>query len=108
MLWLILNRTSFKMVIIPEEMSIYESERAMQALEKYNMHSDGVIVNQVLPEVTDCEFCEARRNLQQKRLKMIEEKFSDQLVAEIPLLKEEAKGLESLEKISEMLYGQPE
>ncbi|MDZ4170721.1 MAG: TRC40/GET3/ArsA family transport-energizing ATPase, partial [Methanobacteriaceae archaeon] len=31
------DRTSFKMVIIPEEMSIYESERAMEALEKYNI-----------------------------------------------------------------------
>ena len=102
------DRTSFKMVIIPEEMSIYESERAMEALEKYNIHSDGVIVNQVMPEVTDCEFCEARRNLQQQRLKMIEEKFSDQLVAEVPLLKEEAKGLETLETVAEILYGKPD
>ncbi len=98
-------RTSFKMVVIPEEMSIYESERAMQALEKYDIHSDGVIVNQILPEETDCEFCQARRTLQQQRLKQIHEKFHDQLVAEVPLLKEEAKGVDTLENIAELLYG---
>ncbi|MEW6011316.1 MAG: TRC40/GET3/ArsA family transport-energizing ATPase [Euryarchaeota archaeon] len=99
------ERTSFKMVVIPEEMSIYESERAMEALKKYNIYSDGVIVNQILPEETDCEFCQARRTLQQKRLKQIHEKFQGQLVAELPLLKEEAKGLSTLEKVGELLYG---
>jgi arsenite/tail-anchored protein-transporting ATPase len=99
------NRTSFKMVVIPEEMSIYESERAMEALKKYNIHSDGVIVNQILPEGTHCEFCESRRKLQQKRLQSIQEKFSDQLVAELPLLNTEAKGIETLEQVAEMLYG---
>ncbi|MCG2827856.1 TRC40/GET3/ArsA family transport-energizing ATPase [Methanothermobacter sp. K4] len=102
------ERTSFKMVVIPEEMSIYESERAMKALEKYSIHADGVIVNQVLPEDSDCEFCNARRKLQQERLKQIREKFSDQVVAEVPLLKEEAKGIETLEKIARQLYGEPE
>ncbi|MDI9614570.1 TRC40/GET3/ArsA family transport-energizing ATPase [Methanothermobacter sp.] len=102
------ERTSFKMVVIPEEMSIYESERAMKALEKYSIHADGVIVNQVLPEDSDCEFCNARRKLQQERLKQIREKFSDQVVAEVPLLKEEAKGMETLEKIARQLYGEPE
>ncbi len=99
------ERTSFKMVVIPEEMSIYESERAMEALKKYNIYSDGVIVNQILPEETDCEFCQARRALQQKRLKQIHEKFQGQLVAELPLLKEEAKGVSTLEKVGELLYG---
>ncbi|MDI6818126.1 MAG: TRC40/GET3/ArsA family transport-energizing ATPase [Methanothermobacter sp.] len=102
------ERTSFKMVVIPEEMSIYESERAMKALEKYSIHADGVIVNQVLPEESDCEFCNARRKLQQERLKQIREKFSDKVVAEVPLLKKEAKGIETLEKIAEQLYGEPE
>jgi len=101
------ERTSFKMVVIPEEMSIYESERAMKALEKYNIHADGVIVNQVLPEESDCEFCNARRKLQQERLKQIREKFSDQVVAEVPLLKKEAKGIDTLERIAEQLYGEP-
>ncbi|MEN4006464.1 MAG: TRC40/GET3/ArsA family transport-energizing ATPase [Methanobacteriaceae archaeon] len=98
------ERTSFKMVVIPEEMSIYESERAMQALAKYNMIVDGVIVNQIQPEEADCEFCTARRKIQEERLKTIHEKFGNQLIAQIPLQAEEVKGMDKLKKIGEVLY----
>lgn len=99
------ERTSFKTVITPEEMSIYESERAMEALKKNNMLTDGVIVNQIQPEEADCEFCQARREIQEKRLEMIKEKFGNQVIAEIPLLNHEVKGMEELKKIGEILYG---
>ena len=89
------ERTSFKMVVIPEEMSIYESERAMEALEKNNMHTDAVIVNQIQPEEADCDFCRARRQIQQKRMQSIRQKFGNQVVAEIPLFREEIRGTEN-------------
>ena len=99
------DRTTFKTVIIPEEMSIYESERAMEALHKCNMNTDGIIVNQIQPEEADCEFCRARRNIQEKRLKTIQRKFGDQVIAEIPLMNHEVKGLDELKEIGEILYG---
>jgi arsenite-transporting ATPase len=102
------ERTSFKMVVIPEEMSIYESERAMEALAKFNMTADGVIVNQIQPEEADCEFCAARRKIQEQRLKTIHEKFGNQLIAQIPLQAEEVKGMAKLAGIAEILYGEPE
>jgi arsenite-transporting ATPase len=102
------ERTSFKMVVIPEEMSIYESERAMEALAKFNMTADGVIVNQIQPEEADCEFCAARRKIQEQRLKTIHEKFGNQLIAEIPLQAEEVKGMTKLTSIGKILYGDPE
>ena len=102
------ERTSFKMVVIPEEMSIYESERAMEALSKYNMTSDGVIVNQIQPEEADCEFCAARRRIQEQRLKTIHEKFGNKLIAQIPLQAEEVKGMSKLTHIAQILYGEPE
>jgi arsenite-transporting ATPase len=98
-------RTTFKTVVIPEEMSIYESERAMQALKKFNMTTDGVIVNQIQPEEADCEFCAARRKIQEQRLKTIQEKFGQQVIAEIPLQKHEVKGMERLTEIGDILYG---
>ncbi len=99
------ERTTFKAVIIPEEMSIYESERAMEALKKNNMLTDGVIVNQIQPEEADCDFCKARREIQEKRLQMIKEKFGNQVIAEIPLMDREVKGIDDLKKIGEILYG---
>lgn len=100
------DRTSFKTVVIPEEMSIYESERAMEALHKNNMFTDGVIVNQIQPEEADCEFCRARRVIQEQRLKTIHQKFGDQVIAEIPLMNHEVKGIDELKKVGDILYGE--
>ena len=98
------DRTTFKMVVIPEEMSIYESSRALEALDKYNITCDGVIVNQVMPDITDCDFCHSRHQLQQKRLALIEQKFPNQVVAQVPLFKDEVKGQEKLLNLAEILY----
>ena len=98
------ERTTFKMVVIPEEMSIYESDRAMEALAKNNMTVDGVVVNQIMPDIDNCDFCQARHKLQQKRMALIRQKFSHQTIAEIPLFKEEVKGIAKLEEVAEILY----
>ena len=98
------DRTTFKMVVIPEEMSIYESERAIEALNKYDITTDSIIVNQVMPDISDCDFCHSRYMLQQKRLALIDQKFADQVVVQVPLFKDEVKGQEKLMKLAEILY----
>ena len=97
-------RTTFKMVVIPEEMSIYESERAIEALNKFDITTDGIIVNQVMPDICDCDFCHSRYKLQQKRLALIDQKFKDQEITEVPLFKDEVKGQEKLLKLADILY----
>lgn len=98
------NRTTFKMVVIPEEMSIYESERAIGALKKYSITVDSIIVNQVMPDICDCDFCHSRYKLQQKRLALISQKFEEQNIAQVPLFKDEVKGQEKLLNLAEILY----
>ena len=99
------ERTSFKTVLIPEEMSIYESSRAMDALNKSNITTDGVIVNKIQPENDHCEFCRSRRESQQKRLETIHAVFSEQIIAEIPLQSHEVRGIDQLYEITDLLYG---
>jgi arsenite-transporting ATPase len=99
------KRTSFKTVLIPEEMSIYESNRAMDALHKCNMTTDGVIVNKIQPDNNHCEFCKARREIQEKRLDTIKELFGDQIIAELPLQAHEVRGIDQLYEICDLLYG---
>ncbi|MCL2115868.1 MAG: arsenical pump-driving ATPase GET3 [Methanobrevibacter sp.] len=102
------EQTTFKMVVIPEEMSIYESERAIESLNKFNMTTDGIIVNQIMPDIDNCDFCKSRHNLQQKRLAMIHQKFQGKTIGEIPLFKEEVKGIEKLNELAKVLYeGKP-
>lgn len=100
------ERTAFRLVVIPEEMSILESERAMKALDKYKIPVDSVVVNQLIPEDVECGFCKARRSLQEKRLEMIEEKFGSKVIARLDLLRTEAKGLETLKTIAHKLYAE--
>ncbi len=98
------DRTSFKMVVIPEEMSIYESERAIEALDKFDITTDAIIVNQVMPDICDCDFCHSRHKLQQKRLALIDQKFAGKEITEIPLFKDEVKGQDKLLKLAGILY----
>ncbi|MCD7781315.1 MAG: arsenical pump-driving ATPase GET3 [Methanosphaera sp.] len=99
------SRTSFKSVLIPEEMSIIESTRTLEALKKSNINNDGVIVNQIQPDSDHCDFCKARYETQQKRLEEIEARFEDQIIAHIPLQAHEVKGIDELYEICDLLYG---
>ena len=99
------SRTTFKTVLIPEEMSIYESQRSMEALYKCNMTIDGVIVNKIQPDNDHCEFCKARFEVQQKRLDTIKALFGNQIIAEIPLQEHEVRGIDQLYDICDILYG---
>ncbi len=99
------DRTTFKTVLIPEEMSIIESSRAMVALDKANIKTDGIIVNQIQPDNEHCDFCRARYETQQKRLAEIEAKFEGQIIAKIPLQPREVRGIDELYEICDMLYG---
>ncbi|WP_409200219.1 ArsA family ATPase [Methanobrevibacter sp. DSM 116169] len=98
------DRTTFKMVVIPEEMSIYESERAIEALDKYDITVDSIIVNQIMPDVDDCDFCHSRNKLQQKRIALINQKFNNQEIVKMPLFKDEIKGKDRLYDFADMLY----
>ncbi|MDR1721622.1 MAG: arsenical pump-driving ATPase GET3 [Methanobrevibacter sp.] len=98
------EQTTFKMVLIPEEMSIYESERAMESLNKNEMKVDSVVVNQIMPDIDNCDFCQSRYKIQQKRLQLINQKFPLQKIDQVPLFKEEIKGTKKLEELAEVLY----
>lgn len=99
------TRTTFKTVLIPEEMSIIESSRAMNALHKANISTDGVIVNKIQPDNDHCDFCRARFETQQKRLDTIKATFEGQIIAEVPLQAHEVRGINQLYDICDILYG---
>ena len=96
--------THYHMVIIPEIMSILESERAIATLNDYGIPVEAVIVNQIIPSNPDCGFCRAKRKQQLERIEIIKEKFSKKDIKQIELLKEEVGGFDILKGISKDLY----
>ncbi len=99
------KKTHYNIVLIPEEMSILESERAIKTLGQYNIKIENIIVNQLVPKNPHCEFCKEKRKIQLERMKIISDKFKKYKTMKLQLFKEEVKGFEMLEKVGKELYG---
>ncbi|MGB7443059.1 MAG: TRC40/GET3/ArsA family transport-energizing ATPase [Coleofasciculaceae cyanobacterium] len=98
------SQTSVRLVTNPERMVIKESLRAHAYLSLYNVATDLVVANRIIPEtVTDPFFKRWKENQQQYRQE-IHENFSPLPVKEVPLYSEEMCGLAALERLKETLY----
>jgi arsenite/tail-anchored protein-transporting ATPase len=97
--------TSVRLVTNPEKMVIKESLRAHAYLGLYGISVDLVISNRIIPpEVNDPYFQYWKENQKIYRQEIIDN-FSPLPVREVPLYSREICGLEALEKLKELLYG---
>jgi arsenite/tail-anchored protein-transporting ATPase len=101
------TKTSFLMVMIPEAMPLAELERDIPILEgTYLIPVRGILVNNTLPETERAAsaFWQKRWAMQSKYIGITRQKFTDQVIAEIPLLETEALGVERLRQVGRALY----
>ena len=99
------HKTGYNIVMIPEAMSIYESQRSVCFLNDVSIPVSNVIVNQIIPENPKCEFCSGKRKLQLARISEIREKFPSNKILKLHLFREEVRGKDMLEKVARELYG---
>jgi arsenite-transporting ATPase len=97
------NKTSFIAVCIPEFLSVYETERLIEALYKDDIDIRNIVVNQVLINENNCKMCKTRMKMQGKYLEQIYEMFEDFHIVKIPLQKNEIRGTENLENFGKFL-----
>ena len=98
------TQTSVRLVTNPEKMVLKESLRAHAYLSLYNVATDLVIANRILPETIDDPFFQRWKSNQQVYKQEIYDNFHPLPVKEAPLFSEEMCGLAALERLKDTLY----
>jgi len=112
------SQTDFRVVMIPEEMSVVESERLVDQLGAFEIPVQTLVVNRVMedlgeitdrevdpdwivtPNLEDCEFCQRRWQVQQNALQQSTDLFRGREVKRVPLLADEVRGEAALRVVA--------
>ena len=113
------NRTDFRVVLVPEEMSVLEAQRLTDRLGEFGVPVGTVVVNRVMepladaadvpgdafvsPNHEDCAFCARRWDVQQAALADAQNLFREYDVKRVPLLAEEVRGERPLRVVAACL-----
>jgi len=108
-------KTDFRVVMVPEEMSVVESERLVDRLDEFEIPVGTLVVNRVMedpedvagtqttdvelddewvvtPSLDSCEFCQRRWDVQRDALERASDLYRGRDVKRVPLLAEEVRG----------------
>lgn len=119
------EHTDFRVVLIPEEMSVVESERLVARLDEFSIPVGTIVVNRVMEAPADvagddgnlavddewllapthdgCAFCRRRWEVQQAALRRATDLFRGREVKRVPMLAGEVRGDEALRVVAACL-----
>ncbi len=104
------KKTAFFFVVVPEEMIIFDTQKAAELFAKFDVPIAGYVVNRILPEELLRQNVPAylmnRMQMQQAYLGKIEEQLGPQVLAQVPEMERDVTGLDMIKKLSGIMYGE--
>ncbi|MGH2385000.1 MAG: ArsA family ATPase [Candidatus Limnocylindria bacterium] len=104
------ERTAFFFVLIPEQMILLDTAKAATMFAKFDVPIAGYIVNRVLPESLGSEgvpaYLRNRMEMQRGQLAEIERELGRDVRAHVPELERDITGLEMIERVATLMYGE--
>ncbi|MBA1336676.1 MAG: Arsenical pump-driving ATPase TEMP [Firmicutes bacterium] len=94
------KRAGFVFVVNAQRLPILETDKAINYLERNGVHVEGVIVNRVMPENIDSDFWRKRKEVEDKYMEEIQERFGDRILYRIPLMEHDISGYESIDSVA--------
>jgi len=116
------SKTDFRVVMVPETMSVVESERLVDRLDEFEIPVSTLVVNRVMedpadvadldavdddwivtPNLENCAFCQRRWNVQQDALGRASDLYRGRDVKRVPLLADDVRGEAALRVVAACL-----
>lgn len=103
------QKTAFFFVLVPEEMIILDTQKAVGLFSKYNVPLSGYVVNRVIPsELANQNIPDYLRNrlqMQKGHLEEIDRLFGNEVLARAPEFDRDITGLPMIEKLADVIFG---
>ncbi len=104
------QRTAFFFVLVPEQMIIQDTLQAAELFRRFDVPIAGYVVNRIVPEeLLEQEIPEYLRNriaMQRRYRAEIEQRFGAEVLAQVPELERDVTGLEAIERLAGIMYGE--
>ena len=103
------EKTAFFFVVVPEEMIIFDTQRAAKLFAKFNVPLSGYIVNRVIPTELRAQkipdYLRNRLEMQKGYLEKIDSIFGAEVLARVPEFERDIAGLPMIEKMAHAMFG---
>jgi arsenite-transporting ATPase len=106
------EKTAFFFVLVPEEMILIDTRKAATMFARFDVPVEGYLVNRVLPEELAAggdgvpAYLKNRIAGQRQYLDEIDRTLGSQVLARVPELERDVTGLDMIEKVARIMYGE--
>jgi arsenite-transporting ATPase len=98
------KKSEFIIVTIPEALGVKQTERIIKDFDEYKLEVNYLIVNYVIQNA-DCDFHKKRKEMQQHYIDILQDQYRSRIqLIQTPLFPHEIKGVERIQRISEILF----